>query len=154
MTLSQHIVVSARSVVDNVAENSVKSSTFYVADLSHRLCFMFRLRSGTSKEKSCRRQCLQTCRKTSPPNQLLSVTLSGIFCHLYSCSSQGQKFVFDFVAKNKFGMEWSNDKTRILRKYQAHPELWDTKHTWYKNRNRKYDAWNDIATSLEMEVYF
>ncbi|CAI6352804.1 unnamed protein product [Macrosiphum euphorbiae] len=49
-------------------------------------------------------------------------------------------------------MEWSQDKTlQLIESYRLHPVLWDCKLSEYKLREKRYDAWNEIANSLNVE---
>ncbi|KAK5647823.1 hypothetical protein RI129_002715 [Pyrocoelia pectoralis] len=47
-------------------------------------------------------------------------------------------------------MEWSNDKVlKLIEAYRERPVLWDSTDAYYKNRNRKEDAWAELANMLD-----
>ncbi|KAL5239204.1 hypothetical protein ACI65C_006614 [Semiaphis heraclei] len=49
-------------------------------------------------------------------------------------------------------MEWSQDKTlQLIESYRLHPVLWNCKLSDYKHRDKRHDAWNEIANSLNVD---
>ncbi|KAL5239122.1 hypothetical protein ACI65C_006532 [Semiaphis heraclei] len=49
-------------------------------------------------------------------------------------------------------MEWSQDKTlQLIESYRLHPVLWNCKLSDYKHRDKRHDAWNEIAKSLNLD---
>ncbi|CAH1976712.1 unnamed protein product [Acanthoscelides obtectus] len=46
---------------------------------------------------------------------------------------------------------WTNEKTlHLINAIHLRPELWDVDNVLYKDKNRKKDGWNAIATELEI----
>lgn len=49
--------------------------------------------------------------------------------------------------------DWSVDMSLLLiDHYEQHPVLWDPKHPYYYSKNKKIDAWEAIAQSLNLDV--
>lgn len=49
-------------------------------------------------------------------------------------------------------MEWTREQTlSLIDLYRSHPVLWDNKHSDYKNKPKKADAWRTIAVAMEIE---
>jgi uncharacterized protein YwgA len=47
-------------------------------------------------------------------------------------------------------MEWNREQvTLLIDMYREKRELWDPSYEHYKNRNRKHDAWLEIANTLD-----
>ncbi|XP_023719509.1 uncharacterized protein LOC111871010 isoform X2 [Cryptotermes secundus] len=50
-------------------------------------------------------------------------------------------------------MEWTNDSTiNFIKAYEKHPVLWDATHCLYKVKPKKTEAWDSIATELNVVV--
>uniref|UniRef100_A0A1Y1KAI6 MADF domain-containing protein n=1 Tax=Photinus pyralis TaxID=7054 RepID=A0A1Y1KAI6_PHOPY len=50
-------------------------------------------------------------------------------------------------------IEWSREKTlQLINMYETKSELWDVKNSNYHLRNKKHDAWKNIATEMESDV--
>lgn len=48
--------------------------------------------------------------------------------------------------------DWSKDNIiKLIELFRDYPVLWDAKVADYKNRNKKHDAWNDIALAMKVE---
>jgi len=49
-------------------------------------------------------------------------------------------------------MEWSQDKTlELIELYRLRPILWNCKLNDYKNRNKRQDTFNEIATLMNID---
>ncbi|XP_055639010.1 uncharacterized protein LOC129777009 isoform X2 [Toxorhynchites rutilus septentrionalis] len=50
-------------------------------------------------------------------------------------------------------MDWSNELILdFIQLYEMHPILWDPRHKYHKNRNRLFDAWQNIANNIGIIV--
>lgn len=48
--------------------------------------------------------------------------------------------------------DWSKDNIiKLIELFRDYPVLWDAKVADYKNRNKKHDAWNEIALAMKVE---
>ncbi|KAB7503703.1 UNVERIFIED_CONTAM: hypothetical protein RMT77_010683 [Armadillidium vulgare] len=51
-------------------------------------------------------------------------------------------------------MEWPNDKILLLiDEYRKRPLLWDSSHKFYKLYNRKIEAWSELASIFQTDIY-
>lgn len=49
--------------------------------------------------------------------------------------------------------DWDHDKIlKLVGMYETKPELWDPTNTNYHMRNKKHDAWTEIARELECDI--
>lgn len=72
-----------------------------------------------------------------------------------ACSSTvaGQALSSENVRRfvQKMAVVWSNENTlTLIELYQNSQLLWDTSHSDYKNKIKKNDAWESIATTLDI----
>lgn len=44
------------------------------------------------------------------------------------------------------------DILQLIHEYQKQRILWDPKDKWHFHKNKKHDAWDEIATSLDIDV--
>lgn len=50
------------------------------------------------------------------------------------------------------GFEWNKENvSKLIELFREHPVLWDSKHFEYKMRNKKQDAWNEIALEMQLD---
>lgn len=50
-------------------------------------------------------------------------------------------------------MEWNNELSlKLIDEYEKCSVLWDPKNALHFNRQKKVDAWNTIATNLNLSV--
>lgn len=50
-------------------------------------------------------------------------------------------------------MEWSNEEMlQLIDEYRLRPVLWDPTHNLFKNRNKKEDAWKDLAKLFKTDT--
>ncbi|KAL1509953.1 hypothetical protein ABEB36_004617 [Hypothenemus hampei] len=50
-------------------------------------------------------------------------------------------------------MEWSEELTmKLIEVYRKYELLWNPKHPHYYNKNKKFDAWSDLAAQLERPI--
>lgn len=50
-------------------------------------------------------------------------------------------------------MEWDNEKSiQLIKLYEIRPELWKATHKYYYNKNKKQDAWSEIARDMGTSV--
>ncbi|XP_044760513.1 uncharacterized protein LOC123317941 [Coccinella septempunctata] len=49
-------------------------------------------------------------------------------------------------------MEWTDEQTlNFIEMYRVRPQLWDSTHIYYKNKNRRHDSLTEIAVSFGIE---
>lgn len=49
-------------------------------------------------------------------------------------------------------MEWSNDSVlQLIDAYRIRPVLWNSSDPFYKNKNKKEDAWRELAELLKTD---
>ena len=49
-------------------------------------------------------------------------------------------------------MEWTDDKVlELIELYRARPNLWNCKLAEYKDKNKRHDALNELATHFKVE---
>lgn len=44
------------------------------------------------------------------------------------------------------------DVILLIREYEKRKVLWDSRDKWHFNKNRKNDAWNEIAKCIKIDV--
>lgn len=50
-------------------------------------------------------------------------------------------------------MEWSNDSVlQLINAYRIRPVLWNSLDSYYKNKNKKEDAWRELADMLNTDI--
>lgn len=50
------------------------------------------------------------------------------------------------------GFEWNKENvSKLIELFREHPVLWNSKHFDYKMRNKKQDAWNEIALEMKLD---
>lgn len=48
--------------------------------------------------------------------------------------------------------DWNKDNvSKLIELFKEHPVLWDAGNPDYKIRNKKHDAWNEIANAMDMD---
>lgn len=51
-------------------------------------------------------------------------------------------------------MEWTKEMAlQLIDEYERFPVLWEAKHPSYFSRNKKVDAWEQIASNAKMDAY-
>nr|CAH7767970.1 unnamed protein product [Callosobruchus chinensis] len=50
-------------------------------------------------------------------------------------------------------MEWNNDNVlELINAYRVRPVLWNSLDPYYKNKNKKEDAWRELADMLTTDT--